>query len=89
MSDAPHKHQRTIPQSPAWRAVWWLIGVVTTFCPTLISGFRLVQGGLGDTRLVNFTLEHGYRWLMGMPLAESFWSPPIFFPATGVAAYTD
>jgi hypothetical protein len=89
MSDASHKHQRLIPQSPAWTVVWWLIVIVTTSYPTFVSGFRLVQGGLGDTRLVNFTLEHGYRWLMGMPLAESFWSPPIFFPATGVTAYTD
>ena len=89
MRDASHKHRRRISQSPAWTAVWWLIGVATTSYPTIVSGFRLVQGGLGDTRLVNFTLEHGYRWLMGWPLAESFWSPPIFFPATGVTAYTD
>ena len=89
MRDASHMHQRRISQSPAWTAVWWLIGVATTSYPTIVSGFRLVQGGLGDTRLVNFILEHGYRWLMGLPLAESFWSPPIFFPATGVTAYTD
>ena len=89
MSDASHELQRTVPQSPAWAVVWWLIGIVTTSYPTFVSGFRLVQGGLGDSRLVNFTLEHGYRWLTGMPLAESFWSPPIFIPATGVTAYTD
>ena len=89
MNNVSHKHRRTISQSPAWTAVWWLIGIATTSYPTFISGFRLVQGGLGDTRLVNFTLEYGYRWLMGMPLAENFWSPPIFFPATGVTAYTD
>jgi len=89
MRDASNNDRRTIPQSPAWTAAWWLIGIVTTSYPTIVSGFRLVQGGLGDSRLVNFTLEYGYRWLMGMPLAESFWSPPIFFPATGVTAYTD
>jgi hypothetical protein len=89
MTDASHNHKRMIPQSPVWMAAWWLIGIVTTSYPTIVSGFRHIQGGLGDTRLVNFTLEHGYRWLMGMPLAESFWSPPIFYPAIGVTAYTD
>ncbi|MCK5439306.1 MAG: hypothetical protein KAI97_05150 [Gemmatimonadetes bacterium] len=92
MSNASHKLQQAVPQSPgspAWPVVWWLIGIAATSYPTFVSGFRLVQGGLGDTRLVNFTLEYGYRWLMGMPIAASFWSPPIFFPATGVTAYTD
>jgi hypothetical protein len=89
MNDASHKHERAISQSPAWTAAWWLMGIVVTAYPTIVNGFQLVQGGLGDSRLVNFTLEAGYRWLMGLPLAENFWSPPIFFPATGVTAYTD
>jgi hypothetical protein len=53
------------------------IGIIVSAWQTLTSGFRLVQGDLGDTRLVNFTLEHSYRWLAGMPLAEDLWSPPI------------
>jgi hypothetical protein len=61
-------------------AVWY---------PTLLSGFAEVQGGLGDSRLVNFTLEHSYRWLVGLPLADDFWSPPIYYPASNVATYTD
>ncbi len=63
--------------------------MVLGFFPTLASGFASVQGSLGDSRLVNFTLEHSYRWLAGLPLADSLWSPPIFFPVRGVAAYTD
>ncbi len=65
------------------------IGIIVSAWQTLTSGFRLVQGDLGDTRLVNFTLEHSYRWLAGMPLAEDLWSPPIFFPVRDVAFYTD
>ena len=72
-----------------WPLVFWLSGILLAFHPTFASGFRLVQGGLGDSRLVNFTLEHSYRWLMNMPLAESLWSPPIFFPVENVATYTD
>jgi hypothetical protein len=55
----------------------------------LTSGFRLVQGDLGDTRMINFVLEHSYRWLMGMPLADDLWSPPIFFPLRDTAFLTD
>lgn len=79
----------------AGAAVWaapmlaFSIGIIVSAWQTLASGFRLVQGDLGDTRLVNFTLEHSYRWLCGMPLAEDLWSPPIFFPVRDVAFYTD
>jgi hypothetical protein len=70
-------------------AIALAVGLVVSCWETLTSGFRLVQGDLGDTRLVNFTLEHSYRWLAGMPLAEDLWSPPIFFPIRNVAFYTD
>jgi hypothetical protein len=67
----------------------WAVGIFATSYPTLLSGFAEVQGGLGDSRLVNFTLEHSYRWLAGMPLAEDLFSPPIFYPVQDVASYTD
>jgi hypothetical protein len=69
--------------------VSWAAGLLVMAWPTFASGFRRVQGGLGDSRLINFTLEHSHRWLTGMPLAEDLWSPPIFFPVQNVAAYTD
>lgn len=72
-----------------WPLAGWIVGLVTTAYPTLLSGFARVQGGLGDSRLLNFVLEHSYRWLMGLPLADDLWSPPIFHPVRGVAAYTD
>jgi len=81
--------QQMAQQSVLWPLGLWLVGILTVFYPTFQSGFRLVQGGLGDSRLVNFTLEHSYRWLMGMQLAEDLWSPPIFFPVQNVATYTD
>jgi hypothetical protein len=65
------------------------IGIIVSAWQTLTTAFRLVQGDLGDTRLVNFTLEHSYRWLAGMPLAGDLWSPPIFFPVRNVAYYSD
>lgn len=81
--------RQTAQQSVLWPLGAWLVGILAVFHPTFQSCFRLVQGGLGDSRLVNFTLEHSYRWLMGMQLAEDLWSPPIFFPVQNVATYTD
>lgn len=71
-------------------AACWLLGLVVAFHPTLTSGFALVQGYPGnDPRLVAFLLESSYRWLAGFPGHADFWSPPIFYPAHGVAAYTE
>lgn len=68
---------------------FWVLGLSISAWPTFVSGFRNVQGDLSDTWLVNFTLEHSYRWLSSMPLAEDLWSPPIFFPQEGAAFFTD
>jgi hypothetical protein len=59
------------------------------FHPILLSGLSRMQSDWGDTRLNNYILEHGYRWLIGMPGHERFWSPPVFFPAPNTAAYSD
>lgn len=59
------------------------------FHPMLLSGLRRMQSDWGDTRLNNYILEHGYRWLLGLPGHERFWSPPVFFPAPNTAAYSD
>jgi hypothetical protein len=39
--------------------------------------------------LVNYVLEHDYRWVTGNQLHHSLWSPPIFYPQRDTAAYTD
>jgi hypothetical protein len=56
---------------------------------TIASGFALTQGEFGDSMLVNYALEHDYRWLAGNRLDNSLWSPPIFYPQHDTAAYTD
>ncbi|HEV7705213.1 MAG TPA: hypothetical protein VGO46_13020 [Gemmatimonadaceae bacterium] len=67
----------------------WAVGILLQFHPTLLSGLRRMQSDWGDTRLNNYILEHGYRWLFGLPGHERFWSPPVFFPAPNTAAYSD
>jgi hypothetical protein len=67
----------------------WIAGMLLQFHPVLLSGFRRMQSDWGDTRLNNYILEHGYRWLVGFPCHERFWSPPVFYPAPNTAAYSD
>jgi hypothetical protein len=78
---------------PVWlKPLPWFactIGLLAQFHSMVLSGFRQMHGGLGDARLVNFTLEHGYRWLRQIPPHEDFWRPPIFYPYPNASAFTD
>lgn len=67
----------------------WIVGMLLQFHPMLLSGLRRMQSDWGDTRLNNYILEHGFRWLLGFPGHERFWSPPVFYPAPNTAAYSD
>lgn len=90
--DAQAREVPANPNRPAWLLLpvaFWALGLLVNAWPAIVSGFGEVLGHLGDSRLVNFTLEHSYRWLMGLPLAEDLWSPPIFFPQEGAAFFTD
>lgn len=84
MSPLPStRHSRFAP----WTL--WLVGLAVAFHPALLSGFGELQINLGDPRLVQYVLEHSWRWLAGHPGHEAFWSPPVFYPAANVGAYTD
>lgn len=65
------------------------LGLVLGLYPLGCSGMREVPGHRGDTRLVAFSLEHGYGFLAGRELDHPFWDPPLFYPERNVAAYTD
>ena len=69
--------------------ILWICGMLVAFYPALLSGFRNLQLGYGDPRLVNYILEHSWLWVTGHPLNDSFWSPPVFYPAANVGAYSD
>jgi hypothetical protein len=57
--------------------------------PMVASGLRRVQAASHDGRLVHYLLEHSWLWLRGAPAHRDFWSPPFYYPARGVAAYSD
>src|SRR5436190_653622 len=65
------------------------IGLLMAHHPMLLSGLRRVQVDVGDSRLINYLLEHNYRWYRGDPNHAEFWDPPFFYPARNIAAYSD
>ncbi len=46
-----------------------------------------IPGDIGDARLNNYFLEHGYKWLTGQ--VESFWNAPFFYPTIRTMSLSD
>ena len=63
--------------------------LLLAFHPMLFSGLAQIPGDLGDARLINYLLEHTWRWLLRERLHRDIWSPPVFYPAANTAAYSD
>ena len=83
------RHRSLVIRHFAAPAALWLVGMLLAFYPVLFSGFTHVSGDLGDARLLNYLLEHGYRWLLRRPAHHDLWSPPFFYPERNVGAYSD
>ena len=73
----------------AWALAIGLLGLAMVHHPMILSGFGQIQTNLGDSRLIHYLLEHGYRWVRGDPGHRDLWSPPFFYPALNAAAYSD
>ena len=73
-----------------WAVLAGLLSTAWFFRDVLRSRFALVPGELGDARLLNFLLEHGWLWLRRQPLHRHFWDLPMFYPAGADSfAYSD
>lgn len=72
-----------------WPVLFCLTGLVLAHHETVLHGFAFTQSDLGDTRFNNYVLEHGWRWLTGQVGHQELWSPPFFYPAKNVLAYSD
>lgn len=64
-------------------------GLFASLGPTLVSGLARIQTDKGDTRLVNYFLEHAYLWAADRAPHTDLWSPPYFYPERNTAAYSD
>lgn len=67
----------------------WDLGLITAFYPALRSGFERLQIERGDPRLIQYLLEHSWRFVERQPLHAALWDRPFFHPASGAGAYTD
>lgn len=82
-AEGPGRFERTSP------LIGCAVGLMAVFSPMILRGLRVIYAGLGDPRLVNYTLEHSWRWLAGNPEHASFWNVPLYYPQPNVTAYTD
>lgn len=64
-------------------------GLAAGYGPMLRSALGRMQVDPSDTRLVNFVLEHDWRWATGWPWHADIWSPPVFWPEPGTATYSE
>jgi hypothetical protein len=67
----------------------WIAGMLLHYYPMLLSGLARMPGEWNDTRLNNYFLEHGWRWLRRLPTDARFWELPAFYPVPNTAAYSD
>jgi hypothetical protein len=66
-----------------------VIGVYSAFFPTLESRFASIQSDVGDPLLSVYLLEHESLVLHRPGYVGTLWSPPFFFPARRVLAYSE
>jgi len=66
-----------------------LAGLAAAFHPTLASGFARMQTDPGDPLFTNYLLEHYVRLATRPGYAGRLWSPPFFYPAQQVLAYSE
>jgi hypothetical protein len=69
-------------------AVVGLLGLLMAHHPMLFCGLARMQGS-EDSRLINYLLEHSYRWIKQEPLHREFWDIPIFYPTRNTAGFSD
>lgn len=72
-----------------WPVLLCAAGLVLAHHETVLAGFAFTQSDLGDTRFVNYLLEHSWRWLTRWPGHRDFWDAPFFYPAKNVLAYSE
>lgn len=83
LNPEPSRIDQPAPWIP-W--AFWIFGVIASFWPALLSGFKRLQIDPYDVRLINAILEQGYQALFGR---IRFWDPPYFHPVRNVAGYTE
>ena len=70
---------------PHLLAIWAVVAVLV-FRRQFFSGFNVLSGDIGDSKLIAYLHEHWVQVIMG----KAAWRDPAFFyPTTGVSGYSD
>jgi hypothetical protein len=74
--------------SSVWYApvLTWALGAAIFFRQQIGSGFDLISGDIGDSRLIIYINEHWFRVFSGL---ADFRSPAQFYPLQGTLGYSD
>lgn len=64
----------------------WAGGAAVFFRTSLVSGFDVVNGAVGDSQIIVYVHEHLFRWLQGQ---ASFGSPAMFYPQPDTLGYAE
>ncbi len=67
--------------------VIFVIGFNIAFIRLFQSDYSRIPGDLGDSRLNNYFLEHGYQFVTGK--TASFWDAPFMFPDKQALTWSD
>lgn len=68
--------------------IFLVFGIFIFFFPILLNS-DLMFGDLGDSRFINYVLEHGFQFIKHSPIHSSFWDLPIFYPNKNTLSYSD
>ena len=65
----------------------YFVGICLVTLRMMHFDLTTIPGDIGDARLNNYFLEHGYKWITGQ--VSSFWNAPFFYPVTQVMSFSD
>ncbi|MDG1330690.1 MAG: hypothetical protein P8P74_00055 [Crocinitomicaceae bacterium] len=76
------------PYLSKWLPVLVFLIGLWYFCFRILgSGLEFIPGDMGDSRFINFLLEHGYQWSAGN--VDSFWQAGFMYPYQDSLAFSD
>jgi hypothetical protein len=80
-------HSNFLNRSPISALAFYVFGICF-FCWRILGrDLEYVPGDAGDTRLINYILEHGYRFISGAE--NSFWNAGFMYPYKNPIALSD
>jgi hypothetical protein len=76
------------PYLSKWLPVLIFVVGLWYFCFRILGfGLEFIPGDMGDSRFINYLLEHGYQWSLGNK--DAFWNAGFMYPYPDSIAFSD